>query len=130
MKHKIHILNVTFISLLTLANPAISANQQLCTPAPSFPFQNVTLQPNSCLYVQYNFNGRPIIYCYESTFQLLGTFTWSYNNKLYTAPLDQISITTNPASFEGQPANETGVIFIGNNTNPPQTLFVSCQYGF
>jgi len=137
MKHKIKV--GIIISLLTLTpfHSALPANQIYA----SVPFgSDIVLQPNQVIWVSYNFGNHPVIYCYEDTFQFLGSMQWSYNNQINnnsssecpfvnnTTPLSQCSLTTNTSIYGGLPADPSGAIKITNNSNT--TLNVNCQYGF
>lgn len=110
------------------------------------PFEaNYPLQPGQTIRVDYNFTDstgftHPTIYCYENTFQLVGSMQWTYNHQITTpastadctlnnpTPLSQCALSTNTTQYGGVPADPAGIIYIANNTNT--TLDVNCQYGF
>lgn len=124
MKNMKKLLLMIFLSL------SIKNIQAEICPLPTdlkVPFQkDISIKPNGRIFVNYSFDHHPIIFCYTNSTTTAGRISWTYNHVLRGGNLP-IFLKTN-SLYEGEFADPTGCIGIGNNTST--TITVNCIYGF
>lgn len=96
------------------------------TTIQTVPFQNISLSSRAQIQANFSFGTHAEIFCFDNTLSTVGSVTWPYKGKLFSAPLPLL-LTTN-AAVQGQFSDPNGLLTIVNTTS--STLIVSCEFGF